>query len=97
LETNGETLSTLRGDRIFRGGAEPSSPEESHLWIVDYKTADHGPHGLDDFLRAEREKYESQLSAYARLMRQVHGEGLPLRLALYYPLLKKLLWWAPAD
>jgi hypothetical protein len=27
------------------------------------------------------------------VMRKVHGENTPIRLALYYPLLSKLLWW----
>ena len=34
-----------RGDRIFRAGATPCSTEETHLWIVDYKTARHGASG----------------------------------------------------
>jgi ATP-dependent helicase/nuclease subunit A len=87
------TLRTLRGDRVFRAGPEPHSRQESHLWIVDYKTAQHGTEGLDAFLAEEKERYRGQLEAYAEVMRQVRGEELPLRLALYYPLLKKLLWW----
>ncbi len=89
----GEVLRTLRGDRIFRAGATPCSKEETHLWIVDYKTARHGASGLDAFLAGEKEKYLQQLEAYAAVMRKVHGENLPLRLALYYPLLTKLVWW----
>ena len=84
---------TLRGDRIFRAGATPCSPEESHLWIVDYKTARHGASGVDAFLESEKAKYLPQLEAYASVMRKVHGERQAIRLALYYPLLTKLLWW----
>jgi ATP-dependent exoDNAse (exonuclease V) beta subunit len=89
----GEVLRTLRGDRIFRAGAIPCSADETHLWIVDYKTARHGASGLDAFLESEKEKYLQQLEAYAGVMRKVHGENQPLRLALYYPLLTRLVWW----
>jgi ATP-dependent helicase/nuclease subunit A len=89
----GEVVRTLRGDRMFRAGATPCSPEQTHLWIVDYKTARHGASGLDAFLESEKAKYLQQLEAYAGVMRKVHGETLPLRLALYYPLLTKLVWW----
>jgi ATP-dependent helicase/nuclease subunit A len=88
-----EIVRTLRGDRIFRAGATPCSAEETHLWIVDYKTARHGASGLDAFLEGEKEKYLHQLEAYAGVMRKVHGEDQPLRLALYYPLLTRLVWW----
>ncbi len=88
-----DVVRTLRGDRIFRAGAEPGSVAETHLWIVDYKTARHGAAGLDEFLAGEKQKYTRQLESYAEVMRKVHGEDLPLRLALYYPLLTKLLWW----
>ena len=89
----GKIVRTLRGDRIFRAGATPCSAEETHLWIVDYKTARHGASGLDAFLESEKEKYLHQLEAYAAVMRKVHGESQPLRLALYYPLLTRLVWW----
>jgi ATP-dependent helicase/nuclease subunit A len=88
-----DVVRTLRGDRIFRAGATPCSTEETHLWIVDYKTARHGESGLDAFLETEKQKYLGQLEAYAAVMRKVHGEDVPLRLALYYPLLTKLVWW----
>jgi ATP-dependent helicase/nuclease subunit A len=88
-----DVVRTLRGDRIFRAGATPCSTGETHLWIVDYKTARHGVSGIDAFLQSEKEKYLGQLEAYAAVMRKVHGEDTPLRLALYYPLLTRLVWW----
>jgi len=93
-----EALSTRRADRIFRAGAQPLSLEETHLWIVDYKTAQHSDAGLDAFLKAEEERYKPQLELYGRMLRETRnkmacGEALPLRLALYYPLLKRLLCW----
>lgn len=96
-----DTLATLRADRIFRAGALPESAGETHVWIVDYKTAQHSAAGLEEFLAAERTKYEPQLARYGQMMRLAHGmadglahgPALPLRLALYYPLLPKLIWW----
>ena len=85
-------MRTLRGDRMFRAGATPCSREDASV-----------DRGLQDcaswrfwprrFLETEKAKYLQQLEAYAGVMRKVHGENLPLRLALYYPLLTKLVWW----
>ncbi len=89
----GEVVQTLRGDRIFHAGATPGSVEEAHLWIADYKTARHGTSGIDAFLAEEKEKYARQLESYAEVMRKVQGNDLPLRMALYFPLLTRLVWW----
>jgi ATP-dependent helicase/nuclease subunit A len=89
----GEVVQTLRGDRIFHAGATPGSVEETHLWIVDYKTARHGASGIDAFLADEKEKYARQLESYAEVMRKLRGNALPLRMALYFPLLTRLVWW----
>jgi ATP-dependent helicase/nuclease subunit A len=67
--------------------------DDTHLWIVDYKTARHGTAGLDEFLAQEKLKYARQLESYAEVVRKVHGQDLLVRLALYYPLLSKLVWW----
>lgn len=88
-----DALATLRADRIFRAGELPESAGETHVWIVDYKTAQHSGAGLGEFLAAERAKYEPQLARYGQMMRLAYGPALPLRLALYYPLLPKLIWW----
>ena len=89
----GEVVQTLRGDRIFHAGATPGSVEETHLWIVDYKTARHGASGIDAFLAEEKEKYARQLESYAEVMRKLQSNALPLRMALYFPLLTRLVWW----
>ncbi|MGC2400789.1 MAG: hypothetical protein WA510_13435, partial [Acidobacteriaceae bacterium] len=89
----GEVVRTLRGDRIFCAGATPGSREKTHLWIVDYKTATHGSAGLEAFLEDEKAAYLPQLEAYAAILRKVHGETRPICLALYYPVLSRLLWW----
>ena len=89
----------IRVDRIFRAGTGPLASGTEHLWIVDYKTTTHGAEGLDAFLAAERTRYAPQLDAYARVFEQVgllQQQGEPqIRLALYYPMLSKLIWWSP--
>jgi ATP-dependent exoDNAse (exonuclease V) beta subunit len=85
---------TVRLDRIFRAGPEPLAPGHDHLWIVDYKTSTHGRDGLEDFLATEQLKYAPQLNIYARTLAALDPTA-KLRIALYYPLLSRLLWWKP--
>ncbi len=82
--------SSIRLDRTFLAGAAPQSEGSSHRWIVDFKTSTHGAGDLDAFLDRERESYAPQLEHYAA---QLAPGGLPIRLALYYPALAKLVWW----
>jgi ATP-dependent helicase/nuclease subunit A len=86
--------SSVRLDRVFFAGATPQSSGSDFLWIIDYKTATHGRESIDAFLEQERVKYEPQMEAYARKMRdRVASEKL--RVGLYYPMLPKLIWWEP--
>ena len=80
----------LRLDRSFLAGPAPLAPGEDHLWIVDYKTSTHAQTGLDAWLEQQRELYREQLETYARAST---GQTQPLRLALYFPLLSRLVWW----
>ncbi|QHN04219.1 AAA family ATPase [Granulicella sp. WH15] len=75
---------TLRADRVFLAGPTPLSEGESHLWIVDYKTAN-----VED-LEVERQRHAQQLEGYAD---ELAAPGQPLRLALYFPSLPQLIWW----
>jgi hypothetical protein len=84
---------TLRIDRSFRAGPAPLSEGESCLWVIDYKTATHGPSGIAEFLDAEKRQYAEQLQSYAEIMRLAHGVQSQLRLGLYYPFLPRLVWW----
>jgi len=86
----------IRIDRIFRAGPEPLPSGSTHLWIVDYKTTTHGSEGLDAFLASERAKYAPQLETYASVLRETKGAPA-IRLALYYPMLSKLIWWPAPD
>ncbi len=85
-----DTRISIRIDRTFLAGPGPLSTGQTHLWIIDYKTATHGPEGLEVFLDEQQALYRPQLEIYARQF-TTH----PIRLALYYPLLQRLLWWIP--
>jgi ATP-dependent helicase/nuclease subunit A len=90
--------STFRLDRTFLAGSKPLSTGSDHLWIIDYKTATHGtgPNSasLETFLAGERQKYAPQLETYARALAATTPQ--PIRLALFYPLLPRLVWWQAA-
>lgn len=80
---------TLRLDRSFLAGSEPLSVGDEFQWIIDFKTASHGASDLNAFLASEQEKYRPQLETYASKL----ASARPVRLALYYPMLPKLIWW----
>ncbi len=87
---------SIRLDRIFRAAAAPLSSAAAsgdHLWIVDYKTAAHSGAGLEEFLARQKEIYRAKMESYATAMRLLHGADTPINLALYYPLLRNLVWW----
>ncbi len=86
-----------RMDRIFRAGPEPRSGGEDFLWVIDYKSSDRSAASLVNFLANEQLMYARQLQGYARMLRLAHGENLQLRLALYYPLIGKLLVASPTQ
>jgi ATP-dependent helicase/nuclease subunit A len=57
-------------------------------WIVDFKTSAHEGAGVEAFLDNEIERYRGQLEMYARVMRLSEGPERPIRMGLYFPLLK---------
>ncbi|MCZ6536934.1 MAG: UvrD-helicase domain-containing protein [Gammaproteobacteria bacterium] len=67
--------------------------EEGTRWIIDYKTSRHEGGDLDDFLDMQQQRYEGQLERYARLMHNM--EDRPVRVGLYFPLLKGWREWQP--
>jgi ATP-dependent helicase/nuclease subunit A len=94
LSSWGEERSSVRLDRVFLAGQKPLDAGNDCLWIIDYKTTTHGSEGVEEFLAEERRKYAAQLEAYAQMMRDNVG-ARRLRLALYYPMLPRLIWWEP--
>ena len=58
-------------------------------WIVDYKTSSHTGGNLKAFLDSEKDRYRSQLERYREAM--ALAEDRPIRIALYFPLLDRLV------
>jgi ATP-dependent helicase/nuclease subunit A len=83
-------LATVRVDRVFRAGLAPNSEGDAAWWIVDYKTAQAtNAAGV----AALRPLFASQLDAYARVLRNLHGADAVIRAGLYYPRMLMLDWW----
>jgi ATP-dependent exoDNAse (exonuclease V) beta subunit len=68
--------------------------EQGVRWIVDYKTGMHEGGDLQAFLDSEQARYREQLERYAALLRQTGAQ--PIRVALYFPLLRGWREWEPA-
>lgn len=60
-------------------------------WIIDYKTGDHEGSDTDVFLDQEQSRYADQLNRYADIMSRL--ENRPVRLGLYFPMLKGWREW----
>jgi hypothetical protein len=86
-------LQDLRADRTFFAGPTPLSEGTLTHWIVDFKTATDHSRTVEDFEAAELAKYRAQLETYARIRRGLLPAGTPIRLALYYPLIPRLIQW----
>jgi ATP-dependent exoDNAse (exonuclease V) beta subunit len=78
------TLASVILDRTFVAG-------DGTRWIVDYKTSRHEGPDLDAFLDRERERYRAQLEKYAAILSGL--DRRPIRLGLYFPLLKGWREW----
>ncbi len=59
--------------------------EDGVRWIIDYKTSSHEGGDLETFLVKEVARYRDQLARYARMFQEF--DNLPVRVALYFPLL----------
>ena len=95
--SDSDRSASIRIDRVFHAGPEPNTPGEDFLWIIDYKTTDRSPAGLDAFLAEQRETYSPQLEAYAHILARVRSVSLSnVRLALYFPAIPSLTWWSAA-
>jgi ATP-dependent exoDNAse (exonuclease V) beta subunit len=62
-------------------------------WVIDYKTSRHAGGGIEEFLDREVERYRPQLQRYASLVRHLGPE--PVRVGLYFPLMRSWREWAP--
>ena len=66
--------------------------EEGTRWIVDYKTSRHESGDTDEFLDLQQERYREQLERYAAVVSAL--DDRPIRLGLYFPLLRGWREWA---
>ena len=80
-------LEHLRLDRTFVA--------DGARWIVDFKTGQHEGSDTEAFLASEVERYRPQLERYARAIAAF--DARPIKIALYFPLLKALRAWAASD
>jgi ATP-dependent exoDNAse (exonuclease V) beta subunit len=81
-----DELEHLRLDRTF-------VDEEGSRWIVDFKTSAHEGGAPEAFLDSEVERYREQLDRYAAVMSRI--DGRPVRVALYFPLMRAFRAWVP--
>jgi ATP-dependent exoDNAse (exonuclease V) beta subunit len=65
--------------------------ENNIRWIIDYKTSEPGLNQDEaSFLQTEKQRYQTQLEIYALAFKPA---GLAIKLALYFPMIDKLLTW----
>jgi ATP-dependent helicase/nuclease subunit A len=79
-----------RLDRVFLAGPEPLTNGNSHVWVVDYKTASHGERGLEEFLKEQRQFYGPTMQTYATAVRALRKDNLPVICALYFVAMDRL-------
>jgi len=63
--------------------------ENGTRWIIDYKTSSHAGGDLEGFLESEGKRYRQQLQLYRDALALT--ETRPIRTALYFPMLDRLL------
>lgn len=62
-------------------------------WIIDYKTSmPKENEAQNDFLKREKENYETQLNHYANIISQI--ENYPIKLGIYFPLCYGWVEWS---
>lgn len=67
--------------------------DEHHIrWIIDYKTIMPVNQSLEEFLENETNQHRPQLEQYAKIMQNLDPNH-PIRLGLYFPLLKAWREW----
>ena len=87
-ELTGEIDGFLHSVKIDRTFVD----ESGNRWIVDFKTGAHEGTDIEVFLDNEKERYGNQLESYARLVSAF--DARPIRLGLYFPLLKGWREWS---
>jgi len=84
-------LRTVQVDRVLKAGLQAQSEGADAWWVIDYKTAQ--ADGEAGSLEELRKLFAPQVEAYARVLRNLHGDSLIIRGGLYYPRMIKFDWW----
>ncbi|HEY7672783.1 MAG TPA: UvrD-helicase domain-containing protein [Gammaproteobacteria bacterium] len=97
LAPHDEAVSELRLALVENGMLEHIVLDRSFVdtgtrWIIDYKTSRHEGGDMAAFLDAEVARYRPQLERYAQALANV--EARPIRLGLYFPLLRSFREWS---
>jgi ATP-dependent exoDNAse (exonuclease V) beta subunit len=66
--------------------------ERGVRWVIDYKTSQHMGGGVEEFLEREVERYRATMHRYAAFAQRLGAE--PVRLGLYFPLMRAWREWA---
>ena len=85
-------LAGREGDAIVHVTLDRTFVADGVRWIVDFKTGTHEGADVEAFLDREVDRYRGQLERYARLVAAL--DARPIRLGLYYPLLRGWREWA---
>ncbi len=83
---NDGRLENMRLDRTF-------IDDKGIRWIIDFKTSSHEGGSTSSFLDSEVKRYRGQLDRYARALASV--DSRPIRVGLYFPLLRAFRDWRP--
>lgn len=93
-ESNNEfTLSTLENGAVNNYRLDRTFVDHQGVrWIVDYKSTAHDQGDVVEFAAEQvRSRHKAQLEKYGFLFSQV--DARPIKLAVYFPLLKQLIAW----
>ncbi|HMS81326.1 MAG TPA: hypothetical protein PKC20_17730 [Burkholderiaceae bacterium] len=83
----GRALAGVEEGRVAHVTLDRTFVADGVRWIVDFKTGRHEGADPAQFLDREQERYRAQLERYARFVRALAPDDpVPIRLALYHPL-----------
>jgi len=69
--------------------------KQGYRWIIDFKSSRHEEPDTNTFIAREKLRYQDQLEQYAEVIKYM--ESCPIRLGLYFPLLKGWVEWSTSS
>jgi ATP-dependent exoDNAse (exonuclease V) beta subunit len=88
-------LSAVVEGRVQRFVLDRTFVDGDTRWIIDYKTGAHAGGAAEKFLDNEQARYRDQLESYARVIQPM--DSRPVRLGLYFPMLRGWREWPFAE